>query len=242
MSLTKQDLDFIAKQYHENDTISDKFIEDICQFNTYEWVFNHLKSNSNILELGFGEGNFTEELVKRNYNPTILDGSEILLEKAKLKFRNLVKTEHALFEEFNPQTNYDAILATHVLEHVDDPVLLLERMRNWLSPNGIIIIIVPNCESIHRQLAVIMGLQSSLDTLGERDKLVGHQRVYSFDTLESDIIKAGYNILDKKGFFLKVLPNSMMLNFNPKLIEALNQISNILPNNLLGNIGIVIKK
>jgi 2-polyprenyl-3-methyl-5-hydroxy-6-metoxy-1,4-benzoquinol methylase len=242
MSLTKQDLDFIAKQYHENDTINDKFIEDICQFNTYEWVFNHLKSNSKILELGFGEGNFTEELVKRNYNPTILDGSEILLEKAKLKFKNLVKTEHALFEEFNPQTNYDAILATHVLEHVDDPVLLLERMRNWLSPNGIIIIIVPNCESIHRQLAVIMELQSNLDTLGERDKLVGHQRVYSFDTLESDIVKAGYNILDKKGFFLKVLPNSMMLNFNPKLIEALNQISNILPNNLLGNIGIVIKK
>ena len=133
-------------------------------------------------------------------------------------------------------------MATHVLEHVDKPVLLLERMRNWLSPNGIIIIIVPNCESIHRQLAVIMDLQSNLDTLGERDKLVGHQRVYSFDTLESDIIKAGYNTLDKKGFFLKVLPNSMMLNFNPKLIEALNIISNILPNNLLGNIGIVIKK
>ncbi|MBL7921288.1 MAG: class I SAM-dependent methyltransferase [Bacteroidia bacterium] len=239
MSLTKEELNKIAHEYHNNDVMQDKFIEDECQFHTYNWVFDNMKGCKNVLEMGYGEGNFTNELVKRNFNPTIIDGSDVLLDKAKSLYGDKVNVAHALFEEYIPETKFDCVLATHVLEHVDEPVALLKHMKNWITPNGKIIIIVPNKESIHRQLSVIMGLQPALDTLGGRDKLVGHQRVYSLQTLENDVIKAGLKVSDTCGFFLKVLPNSMMLDYSKELIVALNKISPLMPKNLLANIALI---
>jgi 2-polyprenyl-3-methyl-5-hydroxy-6-metoxy-1,4-benzoquinol methylase len=239
MSLTKDELNKIAHEYHNNDVMQDKFIEDECQFHTYNWVFDNMKDCKNVLEMGYGEGNFTNELVKRNYIPTIIDGSDVLLDKAKSLYGDKVNVAHALFEEYIPDTKFDCVLATHVLEHVDEPVALLKHMKNWITPTGKIIIIVPNKESIHRQLSVIMGLQPALDTLGGRDKLVGHQRVYSLKTLEDDVVKAGLKVSETCGFFLKTLPNSMMLDYSKELIVALNKISPLMPKNLLANIALI---
>ena len=242
MSTDKETLNKIASEYHEQDMMSDKFIEDLCQINTYNWVFENLKGAKSVLEMGFGEGNFTRAIVEQGYRPTLLDGSDILLEKAKNLHGDKIVAVHSLFEEYQPQNKFDCIVCTHVLEHVDSPATLLNRMRDWINECGKIIIIVPNKESIHRQLAVIMGLQPQLDTLGARDKLVGHQRVYSLETLSNEILDSGYEISESVGFFLKTLPNSMMLDYSQELIIALNKISQILPKNLLANIGIVAKK
>ncbi len=242
MAVTKEELNKIAHEYHEQDLMKDKFIEDECQFYTYNWVFENLKGCSTVLEMGYGEGNFTEELVKRNFKPTVLDGSDVLLAKAKQIHGDKLEVASALFEEYKPKQKFDCVLATHVLEHVDDPVVLLKEMKNWITDNGKIIIIVPNQESIHRQLAVIMGLQPELDTLGARDKLVGHQRVYSIDTLCKDTVASGLKVADTAGFFLKTLPNSMMLGYSKDLIMALNKVTPLLPKNLLSNIGLIAVK
>jgi 2-polyprenyl-3-methyl-5-hydroxy-6-metoxy-1,4-benzoquinol methylase len=242
MAVTKEELDKIAHEYHEQDLMKDKFIEDECQFYTYNWVFENLKGCSTVLEMGYGEGNFTEELVKRNFKPTVLDGSDVLLAKAKQIHGDKLDVASALFEEYKPKQKFDCVLATHVLEHVDDPIVLLKEMKNWITDNGKIIIIVPNKESLHRQLAVIMGLQPELDTLSARDKLVGHQRVYSIDTLCLDTVAAGLKVVDTAGFFLKTLPNSMMLGYSKDLIMALNKVTPLLPKNLLSNIGLIAVK
>jgi 2-polyprenyl-3-methyl-5-hydroxy-6-metoxy-1,4-benzoquinol methylase len=238
MALTKGELNKIALEYHDKDPMGDKFIEDSCQFYTYDWVFQQISECQSVLELGYGEGNFTAELINRNFIPTVIDGSDILLKEAKKLHGDKINVECCLFEEYDPIQKFDCILATHVLEHVDNPVHLLKKMKGWLNKNGKIIVIVPNKESIHRQLSVIMGLQKHLDSLSKRDLLVGHQRVYSIDTLSNDFIEAGILIQEKSGFFLKVLPNSMMLNYSKDLINALNLMSNNVPPNLLANIAI----
>jgi 2-polyprenyl-3-methyl-5-hydroxy-6-metoxy-1,4-benzoquinol methylase len=240
--ISKEDLDNIAINYHKNEDVKDKFIEDICQFYTYEWVFDKIKNCSKVLELGYGEGNFTQELVNFGFNVTLLDGSDILINSAKEKFGSKIETACDLFENFKTEVKFDAIIATHVLEHVDEPLVLLKRMDEWLNENGIIIIIVPNRDSLHRQLAVLMNLQKDLDSLSPRDLLVGHQRVYSFQTLISDIESANLSVVERKGFFLKVLPNSMMIDFSPELILALNKVSEVLPDYLLANICLCVKK
>ena len=238
MALTKDELNKIALEYHDKDPMGDKFIEDACQYYTYDWVFKQISDCQSVLELGYGEGNFTAELINRNFIPTVIDGSDILLKEAKKLHGDNINVECCLFEDYNPIQKFDCILATHVLEHVDDPIHLLKKMKGWLNDKGSIIVIVPNKESIHRQLAVIMGLQNELDSLSNRDLLVGHQRVYSIDTLSKDFIEAGLTIKEKSGFFLKVLPNSMMLNYSNDLINALNLISESIPSNFLANIAI----
>ena len=169
-----------------------------------------------------------------------VEGSPNVVTTAKKRLPGIA-IQQTLFETFKPEKRYDCILALHVLEHVDGPVKLLKQMRTWLADSGSIVIIVPNKNSLHRQLAVNMGLQKELDDFSARDVAVGHQRVYCHDSLQHDVEAAGFKVLDKTGFFLKTLPNSMMLDHSESLIHALNEISPQVPVELLANIGMVIK-
>lgn len=190
-----------------------------------------------MLELGYGDGRFTRELLNHGYRVSIVEGPSALVEKAKQTFGGQVECFESLFEEFKPLKKFDRILATFILEHLDEPIEILKRVRKWLKPRGKLIILVPNAESIHRQLAVIMGLQPKLHTLSARDHLVGHQRVYTLKMLSGHLSKAGFKVREEKGFFLTVLPNSMMLNYSKELLIGLNEISDQLPHYLLANIG-----
>ena len=171
-------LNQIAKSYHLNSDLEDCFIEELCQKFFLEWLVSFLEKEDQVLELGYGDGFVTNYLYEKNINITVIEGSSILVEKAKTKHPNLscIKT---LFEEYNPKKKYNIILALHILEHVDNPLTLLNHLYNLLTEKGKIIIAVPNCESIHRRLALIMNLHESLDALSQRDLMVGHQRVYS---------------------------------------------------------------
>lgn len=239
MALTRERLDAIAAQYHASDQIPDKFIEDALQVHTLGWIREQLAPCRSVLELGYGEGIVTEDLVRSGKRLTQLEGSAMLVEKVRERYGDRVDCVHTLFEEFEPSHPFDAIIASHVLEHVDDPAALLKRMRSWITPEGRLLVIVPNCESIHRRLAVLMGLQPRLDTLGPRDLLVGHQRVYSLAELLAELKGAGFRVTDTRGFFLKPLPNSMMLEFSPELIDAMNAIASTMPPEWLANLGVV---
>ncbi|NBV13195.1 MAG: class I SAM-dependent methyltransferase [Sphingobacteriia bacterium] len=231
-------LDPIAGNYHLQDPLGDKHIEAAAQRYTFEWVFSHIPEGSRVLEMGTGEGLFTRELLDRKINAEVVEGSSVLVEHLQKQFPQLT-VHSAWFENFVPSTPYDVVLAGHVLEHIINPVELLIHMKSWLAPGGKIIVIVPNKKSLHRQLAVKMGLQPALDTLGMRDQQVGHVRVYGMDTLKADLSSAGFKVSSVTGFFLKVLPNSMMTGFSDSLLKALNEISADLPPEWMANIGCI---
>jgi 2-polyprenyl-3-methyl-5-hydroxy-6-metoxy-1,4-benzoquinol methylase len=239
MSLTKQQLDEIAARYHQSSEIADKSIEDALQLHTLSWFSQHLENSASVLELGYGEGIVTEYLVNAGKAVTTLEGASLLVNEVRRRYGSRVNCIHALFEEYEAEHPYDAVVASHVLEHVDDPVLLLRRMKGWLKRDGRLLIIVPNSESVHRRLAVLMNLQPRLDSLSPRDKLVGHQRVYSSRPIDSRCCSAGFDVIDHRGFFFKPLPNSMMLGFSSELIDAMNRIAVEMPPEWLANLGLV---
>jgi SAM-dependent methyltransferase len=242
MSTTRTDeLERIAFNYHLNNEIRDKFIEDICQEHCCNWLQSLISINDRVVELGYGEGITIDRLVNKAAHYTLIEGAPSLVEVARQKHPG-VEIIDSLFEDYEPSEPFDKLFALHVMEHVDDPIALAKRLSSWLKPNGEIILIVPNKESLHRRLAVIMGLTPELSSLSPRDLLVGHQRVYDFAGLEADLCAAGFEVLEKRGFFLKTLPNNMMIEHSPELIHALNFISSELPPEMLANIAIRAKK
>ena len=105
--------------------------------------------------------------------------------------------------------------------------------------DGKLIAVVPNAESFHRRLGVILNLQNKLDDLSPRDHAVGHLRVFTLQTLKDLLTSKDFKILDERGFFLKVLANAQMLNLSPDVIHGLCELSTELPPNFGANIGIV---
>lgn len=238
----KSSLNLIASQYHLNENITDKQFDFKFHNLCFQWVNSLLKPGSVVLEMGYGEGNVTRQLLAAGMCVDIVEGSELLASNARELYGDAVKVHHSLFSEFNPQSNYDLILATNILEHVADPKETLKSIFRWCSNQTKVVVTVPNSESIHRRLAVLMNIQPKLDTLSERDHLVGHMRVYNLDKLTFDVEEAGFEIIGEKGFLLKVLPNSLLKTLPNELIDAFYKISDQIDIRFLADIGLVLKK
>jgi 2-polyprenyl-3-methyl-5-hydroxy-6-metoxy-1,4-benzoquinol methylase len=237
MSLTPEVLDRYARDYYLSDAIEDIDIEERAQRLSAPRVAAAVGDARRVIDMGYGTGEMARELLGRGLDAEVVEGSSLLAARARQEHPGLLVHE-AMFEDFSPGPVYDAVLALHVMEHVDRPRDLMARVRGWLRPGGAVVVVVPNRESLHRRLAVRMGIQERLDDLSPRDHLVGHLRVYGLDTLAADLEAAGFRVQVRFGFTLKVVPNAMMLDWPPDLMDALTAISPELPPELTANIGI----
>lgn len=160
------------------------------------------------LELGSGDGQMTRLLVQKFQRLTTVEGSAELL-AAIPDAPNLLKV-HSLFEDFKPGWKFNSIIMDHILEHIADPVALLAHVSGWLAKDGRILIGVPNGLSFHRLAAVKMGLLTDPCQLNQRDHSVGHRRVYTSQTLRTDLEKAGLKVVKMGGIFFKPLSNQQI--------------------------------
>jgi hypothetical protein len=175
----------------------------LCQF-TYE-SFKPFFHGTSCLELGPASGYMTRFLVNDFKDLILVEGAKELYDRIP-PYPNVTK-HLSLFEDFDTGQTFDTIILSHVLEHIENPVALLNRIRNWMHDETVLLISVPNARSIHRIVAVEMKIISSIYELNSRDKELGHYRVYDFQTLSEDVYRAGYSIIEKGGVFLKPVSN-----------------------------------
>lgn len=240
MKTTKEDLEKIA-DVHLNPHAAHLLDCKVLKLDMDKMI-SRVKGPS-VLELGYGDGMWTEKMIEVFGHTHVVDASSKLLSRVKELYQDNVECYESFFEEFSPPDGkrFNTIIATHVFEHIHDPVKVMKRAKSWLAPGGRILIIVPNATSLHRQLAVMMGIQSTVYDFSPRDHEVGHVRVYDFKTLKEDVTTAGYNIVFEQGLFLKILPNSMMTDFSDQLLEALVDISDDMQIELMANLVLVIE-
>jgi 2-polyprenyl-3-methyl-5-hydroxy-6-metoxy-1,4-benzoquinol methylase len=182
-----------------------------------------------VLELGFGDDQWTARILARFGRTHIVDAAGNLLERAREKYGSRVTTYHALFEDFCPDKAFDTIVASYVLEHVEDPVRILTRAAGWLAPSGHVLIVVPHADSLHRRLAVCMGMQQTTDALGPTDRQMGHRRVYTIARMEEDIRQAGLAVVRRQGSLLKPLPQGMLTGLSKAQLEGLMKLGDEMP-------------
>jgi 2-polyprenyl-3-methyl-5-hydroxy-6-metoxy-1,4-benzoquinol methylase len=160
------------------------------------------------LELGPADGMMTQYLKDDFVKLDLVDASQELLDK--IPEYNNVQKYCSLFEEYKPEQKYSTIIMEHVLEHIENPVFVLSKVKEWLAPNGRLIVGVPNAKSLHRLAAVKMGLIKSEYELNDRDHMLGHYRVYDTNTLAKDAEDAGLEVIHIGGVFIKPLSNGQI--------------------------------
>lgn len=179
----------------------------------------HFRGTS-CLELGPAEGIMTEILSQNFLSLTLVDGSEQFCERLRVRFPD-AEVVHSLFEDFNTDRQFDAIVLGHVLEHVAEPQALLAAARDWLSEEGALYAAVPNARSLHRQAAVLMGLLGNERELNATDEHHGHRRVYDPESFRHDVTAAGLEVKVFGGYWLKPLSNAQIdETFTPEMIRA----------------------
>lgn len=171
---------------------------------SFEPFFN----KGSLLEMGSFKGDFTRRFLQYFDDVTCVEASEVAIEEAKSKLGEKVQFVNSLFEKAVLPKRYDNIVLTHVLEHLNDPVLVLKRINDeWLAEGGRFFLVCPNANAPSRQIAVKMGLITHNSAVTPAEAEHGHQCTYTLDTLERDAVAAGLKVVHRSGIFFKALAN-----------------------------------
>jgi len=182
------------------------------------------KKTNSLLELGIGHG-FTTDAFSRYFKRHVaLDASPSVIENFHTNFPNskpeIIET---WFEEYTTNEKFDIIIMGFILEHVDDPQLILNHFKKFLTVGGKLFLAVPNAEVMNRKLGYLAGMLPNMQALSDYDKLSGHQRYYTIDSFNEEITKAGYKTISMEGIFLKPFTTKQIisLNFPQSILDAM---------------------
>ncbi|WP_250658627.1 class I SAM-dependent methyltransferase [Alkalimarinus coralli] len=161
-----------------------------------------------LLELGCFQGMFTKRLLQYFSDITCVEASDAAIAVARNNVEGNITFVNSTFEKVKLPGQYNNIVMTHVLEHLDDPILVLKRINDeWLAEGGRLFLVCPNANAPSRQIAVKMGLISHNASVTPQEREHGHRVTYSLDTLERDATAAGLNVVYRSGIFFKALAN-----------------------------------
>ncbi len=128
--------------------------------NTTTQIYNHVKENSLVFDVGCASGYFDEVLVKEKKCTVI--GLEIDEKDAK-KAENFCKfvlrddIESLSWEEKLKAYKFDHIIFADVLEHLKDPAKTLSRLNKYLKPDGTVLVSIPNIAHVSIRLELLGG-------------------------------------------------------------------------------------
>lgn len=171
-------------------------------------AFEPFFTSASVLELGSHRGSFTRRLLPYFQDVTCVEASDDALAEARHALGDAVTFVNSRFESVVLPKRYDNIILTHVLEHLDDPVLVLKRINyEWLADGGRLFLVCPNANAPSRQIAVKMGLITHNAAVTPAEAAHGHRCTYSLDTLERDAVAAGLKVVQRSGIFFKAFAN-----------------------------------
>lgn len=171
----------------------------------------YLHKNATLLELGCGWGDMTKLLCPYVRRLVSVDGCADFLDQAKEKVsQKHVEFVNSLFEDLPFRNEFDVAIAAYILEHVQDPLIVLQKVHTALKTKGTIYSVVPNAMAFSRQLAVEMGLMQSVFALTENDIAHGHRHTFEMNAFLALHKDAGFTIIDSGAHFFKPFADSQM--------------------------------
>lgn len=163
-----------------------------------------------LLDLACGDGTLTQMFAEYFQIVVGVDASPTHIEEARRRVPS-ARFFVSLIEEFSLEEKFDTVVLINVLEHVEDPVMVLTKAASFLSEDSVLIVHVPNALAINRRIAVLMGTLKSCYELSPFDiEVAGHRRSYDLEMLIKDVEKSGLKVVKTGGIFYKMLSSPQM--------------------------------
>lgn len=195
------------------------------------------KDARTLLECGIGHG-YSSVIFEEYFNDYIVIDADkkLIANYCKQHPDTKIKFINTYFEDYEGTEKFDVIVLGFVLEHVMDPVKIIERMLLKLKDNGQLFIAVPNAEALNRRIGHLAGMLPDMCTLSENDYKLGHRRYYTKQSLIEDCLAAGCNIKKIEGVFLKPITTDqfLKLDFSEELLGAYCKVGREYPELCLG--------
>ncbi|MFG3494463.1 methyltransferase domain-containing protein [Streptomyces sp. NPDC047928] len=143
-----------------------------------------------VLDVGCSGGLFAERLEALGHQVTGIDHVEVEGVRGRCSRFFLADLEEGLPDGVGD--GYDYVVAGDVIEHLSRPERLLAQLRDVLSPDGRVLLSVPNFGHWYARLRVALGV-FDYDRRGILDET--HLRFFSRASLRRTVRSAGYDVL-----------------------------------------------
>lgn len=189
-------------------------------------VTAHVRPGDRVLEAGCATGLMTAALVEAGARVTAVDRSPEYLERLHARaLPGVVTLCRDLDAHPLPSGPFDHVVATNLLHELSDPAAFLARVGETLGPRGVAHVTVPNPGSLHRLVALEMGLLDDLDGLSDRARRFDTLRMLDAETLRGLAAGAGLTLLAREGVVCKPLPNDLMAALPAEVLDGLDRVS-----------------
>lgn len=129
------------------ETLAGSFLQKSHQI--LESFFKSDELFDNVLEVGAGSGHHFPYVKHAFKRYVMTDGNEQMLGIARMKYSSQLLAESLRVEKQDatalsyPDGSFDRLIATHVLEHLPNPVNVLQEWNRVVKPDGVISIVLP---------------------------------------------------------------------------------------------------
>ena len=183
-----------------------------------------------VLELGCAAGFMTSLLAERDVTVDAVERTPAYHRRAV--DRGLPRATFHLADvyEFTADHRYEQVVAAHVLNELPDPLALLRRIREeFLAPGGLVHVSLTNPLSLHRLIALEMGLIESVEALSERGRDFSTVRIFDADGLEELGRQAGLTCVHREPVLLKPFTNAQLSALPDEVIAGLDRVARRFP-------------
>jgi 2-polyprenyl-3-methyl-5-hydroxy-6-metoxy-1,4-benzoquinol methylase len=157
------------------------------------------KSVKMVLDIGCSTGAFGRLLKEKRPEITVW-GVEMHRSTAKEASKHLDKVlSNSIEDAVNelPEGEFDAIVFNDVLEHLIDPVAVLEMIKSLLSQNGVVISSIPNVRYYYNLTHIIFEKDFRYEADGIRDHT--HVRFFTDKSIRRMYEATGYELVSHDG-------------------------------------------
>jgi 2-polyprenyl-3-methyl-5-hydroxy-6-metoxy-1,4-benzoquinol methylase len=190
-----------------------------------------LAPGQRVLELGCATGLMTTLLAGDDRAVVGVDRSRSYLARAAARALPGVTLVAADLTDLPADLGaFDHVVAANVLHELPDPQALLARVADrHLAPGGRVHVSLQNPRSLHRLVALEMGLIDDLCAVAARGERFGTLRLYEADELSRMVCGAGMREVARQGVFLKPLTNAAMEALPSDVLDGFERAARHLP-------------
>jgi SAM-dependent methyltransferase len=190
----------LGSTQHQTDTAVQEFwLQSLSRADAFtRWVLDEISPwlGQRVLEVGCGIGTYTAEMAVGSRKVVAMDMERAFIDEAARRLGqhpNVQLICGDATETQLPKTNdepFDTVVLLDVLEHIEDDVALLARLRSRLRPGGHLVLKVPAMPSLYSPM----------------DEAIGHWRRYGRRGLTQVISRAGLEVVRVWAFNTAAVP------------------------------------
>jgi 2-polyprenyl-3-methyl-5-hydroxy-6-metoxy-1,4-benzoquinol methylase len=201
----------------------------VLAVNKYNQIARYFNQPGRVLDIGSGLGEVLSVFQENGWDSTGIEFNTFAADYSRREFSlNIINRN---IYDFDSSEKYDVIMLWGVLEHLSEPIKILEKVHELLTDSGILLLEVPSADSV--LVRYYERTQKHVNRIIEGDR---HIMLFSVQGFMGMTEKAGFSPVEilSNGLDISTL-NRLELNNKLELTQV-NELQALLDNSLQGDL------